>query len=77
MQFCVDVHLLIEPKLLDGCGGVCQAVGLNYDVSDCCIVDDVFHCCDEVVSSWVGEYLALQQMQPLGSSKKLLKGVPL
>ena len=50
MQFCVDVHLLIEPKLLDGCCRISQPIGLNYNIPDRSVVDDVLDSRNQVIS---------------------------
>ena len=76
MQLRLDQRLLIKPKLLYRLEWVCHAVGLYQNLSDRGIGDDVLDCGYEVVSGWAERYLALQQMQPFGSSRKLLKGVP-
>jgi len=50
MQLCIDAHLFIEPKLLYGCCGIGQAVGLDHDISDRSIVDNILDGRNEVVS---------------------------
>lgn len=76
MKFGIHLHFLIEPELFYGLCGIGKAIGLNDDVLDISVVKDVLDSGHEIVSFLIGIYFALQQMQPFGSSKKLLNGTP-
>ncbi len=49
MQLPVDFHLFVEPKLFDRGCWVCQAVGLNNDIANLSVVDDVLDGCNQII----------------------------
>lgn len=76
VQFCIHVHFVVEPKLFNRLAWICQSICLHHDILHIRISQDVLHTCHQVVSNLGFVYFALQQMHPLGSSKKLLNGTP-
>lgn len=83
VQLCIHFELIIKPKLFNCLSWIRQylsrvseTISLYHNISDIGVVQYVLYSCHEVISIWVHWYLALQQMHPLGSYKKLLKGTP-
>ena len=76
MQFGWNIHVVVEPELLNRLSRISHAISLDDYILDVAFLGQVLYCCQKVIPEYHFKYFAEQHMHPLGSYTKSLNGVP-